>query len=133
MSSTTETAARILVVEDDYFVAMDLEDGLRHAGLQVLGPVPTAEEAVALAKREHPALVVMDIRLAGPRDGIDAALELYRDLGLRCIFASAHADPVSRRRAEGAAPLAWVQKPYSIGAVVAAVKKALPDLDPPLA
>jgi DNA-binding NarL/FixJ family response regulator len=118
---------RILVVEDDYFVAIDLEGGLREAGLQVLGPVPTAEEALALAKAERPVLVLMDIRLAGSKDGIEAALELYREFGIRCIFASAHIEPPYRQRAAAAAPLGWVQKPYTIGTVVAAVKQALPE------
>lgn len=119
---------RILVVEDDYFVALDLEGGLREAGMEVLGPVPTAEEALALAKAEHPLLAVMDIRLAGEKDGIDVAIELYRTLGIRCIFASAHADPPHRQRAAAAEPLAWVQKPYTIGALVAAVRQALPEV-----
>jgi two-component system, response regulator PdtaR len=125
MPATSGSAPRILVVEDDYFVALDLEGALRAAGLEVVGPVPTAEEALALAKTEKPVLAVMDIRLAGAKDGIDAALELYRELGLRCIFASAHVEPPYRQRAAAAEPLGWVQKPYTIGAVVAAVKQAL--------
>jgi CheY-like chemotaxis protein len=125
MPATPDPAPRILVVEDDYFVALDLEGGLRDAGMQVLGPVPTAEEALALAKSERPVLVLMDIRLAGAKDGIEAALELYRDLGIRCIFASAHVEPPYRQRAAAAAPLGWVQKPYTIPAIVSAVKKAL--------
>ncbi len=124
---------RILVVEDDYFVAMDLEGGLRDAGMQVLGPVPTAEEALAIAKAERPTLAVMDIRLAGEKDGIDAALALYRELGIRCIFASAHVEPPYRQRAAAAAPLGWVQKPYSVDALVAVVKKALPEAQQGLA
>ncbi len=127
MSATADSAPRILVVEDDYFVALDLEGGLREAGMQVLGPVPTAEEALALAKAEHPVLAVMDIRLAGAMDGIEVALTLYREFGIRCIFASAHVEPPYRQRAAAAEPLGWVQKPYTIGALVAAVKKALPE------
>ena len=129
----TDAGPRILVVEDDYFVATDLEGALREAGLQVLGPVPTAEEALALAKTEHPVLALMDIRLAGSKDGIEAALELYRELGIRCIFASAHVEPPYRLRAAAAAPLGWVQKPYTIGTVVAAVKKALAETQHTLA
>src|SRR3954462_5869449 len=119
----TGPGPRILVVEDDYFVALDLEGALRDAGMQVLGPVPTAEEALALAQAERPVLAVMDIRLAGSKDGIDAALELYRAFGIRCIFASAHVEPPYRQRAAAAAPLGWVQKPYTIPAIVSAVKK----------
>ena len=129
----TEIRPRILVVEDDYFVALDLESGLRDAGFQVVGPVPTAEEALALARSERPLLALMDIRLAGARDGIDTALALYRDLGIRCVFASAHVEAPYRKRAEPAVPLGWLQKPYTIGVVVAAVRTALREVEHTLA
>jgi DNA-binding NarL/FixJ family response regulator len=121
---------RILIVEDDFFVALDLEAGLTDAGMKVVGPARTAEEAVALARAEKPLLAVMDIRLASARDGIDAALDLYRDLGIRSIFASAHADASFRKRAEPASPLGWLQKPYTVDAVVSTVRRAITTLDP---
>jgi DNA-binding NarL/FixJ family response regulator len=133
MPASSGSAPRILVVEDDYFVALDLEGGLRAAGLDVVGPVPTAEEALSVARAERPILAVMDIRLAGKKDGIEAALDLYRELGIRCIFASAHVEPPYRQRAEAASPLGWVQKPYSIETIVAAVRKALPEVEQRLA
>jgi DNA-binding NarL/FixJ family response regulator len=121
---------RILIVEDDFFVALDLEAGLTDAGMKVIGPARTAEEAVALARAEKPLLAVMDIRLASARDGIDAALDLYRDLGIRSIFASAHADASFRKRAEPASPLGWLQKPYTVDAVVSTVRRAITTLNP---
>lgn len=121
---------RILIVEDDFFVALDLEAGLTDAGMKVIGPARTAEEAMALARAEKPLLAVMDIRLASARDGIDAALDLYRDLGIRSIFASAHADASFRKRAEPASPLGWLQKPYTVDAVVSTVRRAITTLDP---
>ena len=84
---------RVLVVEDDFLIAIQTEAALRDAGFQVIGPAATAEEAVALATDERPLLAVMDIRLASRRDGIDAARELFHDLNIRCIFATAHDDP----------------------------------------
>jgi DNA-binding NarL/FixJ family response regulator len=120
---------RILIVEDDFFVALDLEAGLTGAGMKVIGPARTAEEAVALARAESPDLAVMDIRLASARDGIDAALELYRNLGIRSIFASAHADSSFRRRAEPASPLGWLQKPYTVDMVVRTVRQAIATLE----
>src|SRR5262245_27672204 len=64
---------RVLVVEDDFLIAMQTEVALTSAGFEVVGPATTAEEAVALASEAQPTLVVMDIRLASTRDGIDAA------------------------------------------------------------
>ncbi|HVZ02622.1 MAG TPA: response regulator [Dongiaceae bacterium] len=128
-AASANEGPRILIVEDDFFVALDLEAGLTDAGMKVVGPARTAEEAVALARAERPRLAVMDIRLASARDGIDAALDLYRDLGIRSIFASAHADPTFRRRAEPALPLGWLQKPYTVDAVVSTVRQAIETLD----
>lgn len=122
-----QPAARpcILLVEDDFLVGMEVEAGLTEAGYTVAGPAATAEEAVALAASRRPALVVMDIRLASDRDGIDAALEIYRTLGIRSLFASAHVDAQVRARAEAARPLGWVAKPYRVETLLAAVDAAL--------
>lgn len=78
----------------------------------VTGIAATADEAISRAGSEDPDLAIMDIRLAGRRDGVEAALELYRSLGIRSIFASAHADSDTRKRAAPALPIGWVQKPY---------------------
>jgi len=117
--------ARILLVEDDFLVAMQMEAALAEAGYAVAGVAATAEEAVELARATHPALVVMDIRLAGTRDGIDAALDLFREQGLRSIFATAHVDQDVRKRAKPAAPLGWLQKPYTMTSLVQIVRQAL--------
>lgn len=109
---------RVLVVEDDFLVAGEVEHWLSFAGFEVVGPAATAEEAVKLAREAKPDLVVMDIRLAGPRDGIDAAIEIYRSLGIRSVFATAQSDPRTLARGEDAKPLAWIAKPYSPSALV---------------
>jgi len=116
---------RVLLVEDDFLVGMELEEGLREAGCRVTGIASSAEQAVAMAEADRPALVVMDIRLASERDGIDAALEIFRTLGIRSLFASAHGDSQVRARAEPARPLGWVAKPYRVETLLAAVGEAL--------
>ena len=120
--------ARVLVVEDDFLIAMQTETALREAGFLVVGPATTAEEAVALAADAHPRLAVMDIRLASKRDGIDAARELFQALDIRCIFATAHDDARTRERAEPYAPLGWLAKPYTMASLVASVSEALSQL-----
>ena len=117
----------ILLVEDDYLVAMQAESALLAAGFHVVGIATTAEEAVAMAAAGKPALVVMDIRLAGKRDGLNAALDLFRNQGLRCIFATAHDDEQARARAKPAKPLGWLAKPYSMTALVNMVRRSLDD------
>lgn len=116
---------RILLVEDDYFVALELEHELSDAGFDVVGIATTAEEAVKIAKSENPDLAIMDVRLDGQRDGVDAAIELFTAAGVRSIFTTAHGDAQTRRRAAEAHPLGWVQKPYSPDAVITLVNSVL--------
>jgi DNA-binding NarL/FixJ family response regulator len=125
----TEPPARILVVEDDFLVATEIEIALSDAGFDVAGVAVSAGEAVELAQSQRPALVVMDVRLAGERDGIHAAVEIFRRLGIRCIFATAHYDQHSLERARPAMPLGWLQKPYSMISLVNAVRRALKELE----
>jgi two-component system, response regulator PdtaR len=120
---------RILVVEDDFLVAMQMESALVEAGFEVAGIAATSEDAIELAVSERPHLAVMDIRLAGDRDGIDTALQLFSEQGIRCIFATAHHDEQSRRRAAPAVPLGWLRKPYTMVSLVGMVRSALAELD----
>jgi DNA-binding NarL/FixJ family response regulator len=120
---------RILVVEDDFLVAMQMESALVEAGFDVAGIAATGEDAIELAISERPHIVVMDIRLAGDRDGIDTALQLFAEQGLRCVFATAHHDEQSQRRAAPAVPLGWLHKPYTMVSLVGMVRSALAELD----
>jgi two-component system, response regulator PdtaR len=119
---------RILIIEDDLLIASQIEAALIDAGFDVIGVVMTGEEALELAAARPPDLAVVDIRLAGDRDGVDTALELFRSHGIRCIFASAYSDHQSRQRAEPAAPLGWLQKPYTMASLTAMVRAALKEL-----
>jgi two-component system, response regulator PdtaR len=120
---------RILVVEDQYFVAVDCELNLRAAGFDCVGLATTAKEAVELAERERPDLILMDIRLASRADGVEAAIVIYERLGIRCIFASGHADSTVRRLAERARPLGWLDKPYTCDALLDAVRGGLAQVE----
>ncbi|AWK87332.1 response regulator [Azospirillum thermophilum] len=110
--SSPDRMFRILIVEDEGLAAMALEEVLTLLGHQVCGVVDNADDAVAAAGRERPDLALMDIRIHGPRDGIEAAAEIRRLHGIRSIFMSAFADPATRRRAEDCQPFAFVRKPY---------------------
>jgi two-component system, response regulator PdtaR len=114
-----------LIVEDQYFVAIDCELHLTKAGYECVGLATTADEAVRLATESRPDLIMMDIRLAGPSDGVEAATEIYRKLGIRCIFTSGHADSRVREEARAAEPLAWLAKPYAESDLLREVRQGL--------
>jgi DNA-binding NarL/FixJ family response regulator len=128
-SPANATPARILLVEDEFLIAMSIEGDLRDGGYDVVGIAHSAEDAVAMAKAERPDMVLMDIRLVGKRDGIDAALEIYQTTGIRCIFATAHGDAETVARAASAAPLGWLHKPYGRDSLLSAVDGCLKILE----
>jgi two-component system, response regulator PdtaR len=115
---------RILVVEDDYFVALTLESALTEAGYRVLAVVASGEEALQEVERVRPDLLLMDIRLAGRLDGIETARVLL-ETGVRSVFASAHSDQGTRERGSTAEPLGWLTKPFTNRQMLAAVADAL--------
>ena len=124
----TGSGRRILIVEDNYFVAHQCEAALLDAGFDVIGVIESGEQAVDAAAQRRPDLVLMDIYLPGKLDGIDAATEIFRRLGIPSVFASALADPAVKARAASARPVAWLVKPFNDRKLVATVETALREL-----
>lgn len=122
------TSPRILIVEDETLVGLQYEDVLTRAGFTVIDIASTAEDAIHAVEDHKPELILMDIRLAGSRDGVDTAIEIFKRFGIRCIFASAYVDPEVRRRAAPAKPLAWLSKPVNYQKLLETVYSVLRDL-----
>ena len=102
----------ILVVEDEAIVARDLEVTLRGLGYAVEGTIGDGTSAIAAAEALRPDLVLMDIRLRGGIDGIQAATEIWRRLGIAVVFLSAYSDDETLRRARAALPFGYLVKPF---------------------
>jgi DNA-binding response OmpR family regulator len=120
-----EARGRILVVEDDFFLGIMAKEALNNAGFIVIGIATDAEQALTLTSRQAPDLVLMDIRLAHGDDGVDTAIALFEEFGVRSIFVSAHADDATQSRARKARPLGWLVKPFRLEELATVVKKAL--------
>lgn len=104
--------SRVLIVEDERIIVLDLSDRLKRFGCKVAGSCATAEEAIELAHAERPDLILMDIMLAGGRDGIDAAVQLRRELGIPVVFLTAYSDSQIIERAKQAEPYGFIIKPF---------------------
>jgi len=115
---------RLLVVEDDFLVCAQYEQVLAEAGFDIVGTVHSAEAAVRAAGERRPDLVIMDIRLSGDRDGIDAALDIRRQFDIASLFVTAYSDAAIRERAADAAPADWLVKPVGNAQLAAAVRRA---------
>ncbi|NJC87104.1 MAG: response regulator [Desulfuromonas sp.] len=106
------TKATILIVEDEAIIAADLAGKLGRLGYEISGTTGYGEEAVSQARERRPDLILMDIRLAGAMDGVDAATIIRRELDLPVIFLTAHSDQATLERAKLTGPFGYILKPF---------------------
>src|SRR5947207_7476527 len=90
--NTSDPSPRILVVEDERIVALDLATTLNNLGYTIAASVSSGEAAIENAVKLRPNLVLMDIRLAGEIDGIQAAEAIRKEVDLPIIYLTAHSD-----------------------------------------
>jgi signal transduction histidine kinase/DNA-binding response OmpR family regulator/HPt (histidine-containing phosphotransfer) domain-containing protein len=104
--------ATILIVEDEGLVAKDLSGKLANLGYEVVGISAAGEEVVALACRLRPSLVLMDIWLKGPMDGIKAAEAIQQQYDVPIVYLTAHSDSATLARAKVTGPFGYILKPF---------------------
>jgi len=118
-------SARILVVEDEAIVARDIVRQLEHFGHHVVAETSRGEEAVELASKLRPDLVLMDIQLAGWLDGIEAAQAIRRESAVPVVFLTAFAAEAVLQRAKQASPFGYLVKPFDPQQLETAIEIAL--------
>ncbi len=116
---------RLLLVEDEAVLAMDLSLQLQDMGYQVCATADRSELAIELALSHHPDLVLMDIVIKGRVDGIGTSDIIARELQIPVVFLSAYGDPETVARAARTAPYGYVTKPYKPRELRAAIEVAL--------
>jgi len=104
---------RVLIVEDEFFISLHTKQLLQALGHSVVGIAVSADQAIDFAEQERPDVVLMDIRLVGSRDGIEAADEIRARLGIGSIFVTANTDTRTRQRALASQPLGFLEKPLT--------------------
>ncbi len=119
----TQVAARVLVIEDEPLIAMDLEALVEGLGHTVIGNARTRDEAVVMARREKPGLVLADIRLADGSSGLDAVNDILSGFEVPVIFITAY--PESLLTGERPEPTFLIAKPFRDETVRAIVSQAL--------
>ena len=118
-----QTRARVLIIEDEPIIAMDIETIVRDLGHDVTGVAVTRDEAVALAMEDRPGLVLADIQLADDSSGIDAVKDILAKFEVPVIFITAF--PERLLTGERPEPTFLITKPFQRSTVKAAISQAL--------
>ncbi|HWQ18387.1 MAG TPA: response regulator [Methanotrichaceae archaeon] len=117
--------ARILVVEDEGIVAIDIQNGLESLGYEVPAIATSGEEALEIAEKVFPDLVLMDIVLEGEMDGVQAADALRTRFEIPIIYLTAYADDDTLQRAKWTEPFGYILKPFDDRDLQTAIEMAL--------
>jgi CheY-like chemotaxis protein len=120
--TSSQREARILIVEDEVFVAWHLEDILRDLDLDICGVASDGRTAIDKTAELKPDVVFMDIHLSGPMDGIETARRIRQISGANIVFITAYSDDGMRKRIQAEVPGAPVlAKPASLENIWAAI------------
>ncbi len=118
-----KSSHKILVVEDEGLIAHDIASRLEALGHQVVGTASTAEEAIEKASEAE--IVLMDIRLDGRADGVDAAMAIRERYHVPVVFLTAHADRSTLERAKEASPFGYIVKPVAHASLNTSIEIAM--------
>jgi len=102
----------ILIVEDEPIIAADLEDRLTEMGFGIAGLCSNGEQALELVQRQAPDLILMDIQLDGPLDGIETTKKILENHAIPVIFLTSNSDEATFARAKTTLPAAFLGKPF---------------------
>jgi CheY-like chemotaxis protein len=116
---------KILIVEDEMISALDLQNQLHRLGYEVSGLAKSGEEAVRLAKELHPDLVLMDVNLSGPMDGIEASERIQELKPIPVVYLTAYPNIFVRNPNRMQQPYMCISKPLSIPDLQASINIAL--------
>jgi DNA-binding NarL/FixJ family response regulator len=103
----------LLIVDDEALIVMGLSAQIEDMGLNVCATAATADEAIAEAQAHRPAVVLMDMRLRGEKDGVDAALAIHATVGSKVIFLTGSREEKTIHRINTDHPFALLFKPVS--------------------
>jgi PAS domain S-box-containing protein len=116
---------RVLIVEDEYILAINLQESLESLGYTVVDIADSAELAIEKSAKLLPNLILMDIRLRGEKDGIQAAEQIWHSLQIPIIYVTGHSDQSTVERATLTFPFGYILKPVREQELYVAIQTAL--------
>jgi CheY-like chemotaxis protein/DNA-binding PadR family transcriptional regulator len=117
--------SRVLVVDDEAIITMQLEERLTALGYEVAGMAASGEDSIEKARRLSPDIVLMDIVMPGKMNGIEAAKQIYEELGIPVVFVTSYADDAIIEKAKSARPYGYIVKPFNELEIKAAIEVGL--------
>lgn len=116
---------KVLIVEDESIIALQLEFKLSKLGYEICQLAASGEEAIRAAKNNLPDVILMDIRLIGAMDGIEAARQISSFSAAKLIFTTGYPDSSLQERAMALKPSAFLIKPVQIQTIDSAIRSTL--------
>jgi len=105
---------RVLVVEDEIIIAMDISNSLKSMGYEVPAIASSGEKALEKVAEFQPDLVLMDIILKGKMDGVETAEKIKTSFNIPVVYLTAHSDVSTLNRAKATGPFGYVVKPFEM-------------------
>jgi CheY-like chemotaxis protein len=116
---------KILIVEDEVLLAMNLELSLKKMGYSVVGCVITGEEALSVIENDRPDIIMIDITLDGDIDGIETSKRIRNDFNIPIVIMTGNTDQDTLKRANELNPAGLITKPITDQKLRSLLKKAL--------
>jgi diguanylate cyclase (GGDEF)-like protein/PAS domain S-box-containing protein len=115
---------KLLIVEDELLISRHIEQMAQNLGYQVVEVTDSGEEALNLVREKSPDLVLMDIRLKGAVDGIEAATRIWKQYSIPIVYLTAYADEDTLKKATSAEPFGYLIKPFEEKELLVAIEMA---------
>lgn len=125
MTGPAAPSVAVVVVDDEFLIVEGLSLQLEDLGMTVCGTASSADEAVAMVQAKRPDVVLMDVRLGGAKDGVDAALAIHATVGSKVIFVTGSREPATMDRISLDHPAGVLFKPVSDWQLRDAIQAAL--------
>jgi CheY-like chemotaxis protein len=120
---------KILIVEDEAIIALDIQYTLENLGYRVPAVVSSGEESIEKASEIHPDLVLMDIKLSGDMDGISAAEQIYNRFRIPVVYLTAYSDEKMLEGMRRTMLFGYISKPFDEGVLKSTIEKVLGQME----